>query len=213
MRRIVLASTSRYRRALLEQLRLPFEVAAPDYEERHDLPLTPEELVVELARGKARSLSSAWPDALILGSDQAAELDGEILGKPGTPERAVEQLMRLAGRTHRLLTAVALYDARAGTTATALTTHEMTMRPLSRVEAEAYVRSDDPVDCAGSYKVESLGIALFERMRGDDHTGIVGLPLTAVVSLLGAHGVSLMNALGQSNETPRADTAIPAATE
>lgn len=187
--RLVLASTSRYRRALLEQLRLPFEVAAPAYEERHDLPLAPEALVVELACGKARSLAAAYPDALILGSDQAAELDGAILGKPGSQERAVDQLMRLAGRTHRLLTAVALHDGRAGTTATALTVHEMTMRSLSRAQAVAYVRADDPVDCAGSYKVESLGIALFERMRGEDHTGIVGLPLTRVVDLLLAHGL------------------------
>lgn len=190
--RLILASTSRYRRALLEQLGLPFEALPPQYEEEHDLALPPEELVVELARRKARSLAATCPDALILGSDQLAELDGAILGKPGTRERAVAQLLRMQGRTHRLLTGVALHDAARGVTETALAVHVMRMRPLTPPQAEAYVRADEPVDCAGSYKVESRGIALFEAMEGDDHTGIVGLPLTRVVNLLLQRGLPVL---------------------
>lgn len=190
--RLILASTSRYRRALLEQLRLPFEAVAPRYEEEHDLALPPADLVVELARRKAQSLAALYPDALILGSDQLAELDGAILGKPGTPERAVAQLLQMAGRTHRLLTGVALVDGATGATEAALTVHTMRMRPLTQQEAEAYVLHDHPVDCAGSYKVESLGVALFEAMEGDDHTAIVGLPLTRVVTLLGNRGMSVL---------------------
>jgi septum formation protein len=191
-RTLVLASTSRYRRALLDRLGLPFVVASPPYQEEQELPLTPPALVVELARRKAESVAPLHPDALILGCDQVAALGDDILGKPGTRERAVEQLMQLAGRTHRLLTGVALLDARTGETVTAISMHEMTMRPFARSEAERYVEMDAPVDCAGAYKVESLGVALFESMSGDDHTGIIGLPLTRVVTLLGRHGIHVL---------------------
>lgn len=189
---IILASTSRYRAALLEQLCLPFTAVAPAYEEEHALPLPPEELVVELARRKAESVAGEHPGALIIGSDQGAEVDGQLLGKPGTADRAVAQLMRLSGRTHRLLTGVALHDARTGTTRAELTVHRMRMRAFSEQEARRYVQRDQPVDCAGAYKVESLGIALFEGMTGDDCSAIVGLPLLSVVRLLHGAGVSIV---------------------
>jgi septum formation protein len=181
---LVLASTSSYRRALLDQLRIAFAVDRPLYEEEHDLALEPEALVVELARKKAESLMTRHPESLILGSDQVAELDGRILGKPGSAAQAVSQLCALSGRTHRLLTGVALVDAATGRCETCLDVHHMTMRPLTPERLAAYVEREQPLDCAGAYKVEGCGIALFAAMRGEDYTGIIGLPLTRVVGLL-----------------------------
>lgn len=190
-RPLVLASTSRYRRELLDRLGLAYEARAPLYEEEHHLALPPAELVVELARRKAESLAAACPEALIIGADQVAELDGTVLLKPGTVEGAVAQLARLAGRTHRLLTGVAVHDPRAGRTEAALDVHRMTMRPLAEPQLRAYVERDHPVDCAGAYKVEAAGIALFEALEGRDFTAIVGLPLTLVVTLLGRFGYAV----------------------
>lgn len=184
-RRLVLASTSRYRRALLERLGLPFEAAAPDYEEEHDLALPPEELVIELARRKALSLAPRFPDALIVGSDQVAELEGEILLKPGTEERARDQLARLAGRTHRLLTGLAVHEPATGRTEQALDVHEMCLRPLTAEQVADYIDRERPLDCAGAYKIEGSGIGLFEALRGEDYTAIIGLPLTKLVGLIG----------------------------
>jgi len=183
-RPLVLASTSIYRRRLLEQLGLPFQAVAPAYEEQHDLDLPPEELVQELAARKAASLRDRFPGCLIVGSDQAAELAGTILLKPGTEERARAQLAALAGRTHRLLTGVAVLEPETGRLERALDVHEMTLRPLSEEAIAAYVEQEQPVDCAGAYRVEGPGIALFAAMRGEDYTGIIGLPLTKLVDLL-----------------------------
>jgi len=188
--RLILASTSRYRRQLLEQLGLAFEAVAPPYDEEHALPLPPEQLVVELAARKARSLGPAYPDehALILGADQVAEAEGRLLLKPGSAERARAQLAELAGRTHRLLTGIALFQPSTGRLEQALCVHRMTMRPLDAAQIAAYVEREQPLDCAGAYKVEGLGIALFAVMSGDDHTGIIGLPLTRVLDLLARFG-------------------------
>ena len=183
-RPLVLASTSRYRRRLLESLEVPFEAATPLYEEEHDLALPPDALVTVLAERKARSLGTRFPRALILGSDQVAELSGRILLKPGTARRAREQLAELSGRTHRLLTAVAVFEPRTGRLERALDIHEMTVRPLSSEQIAAYVDRDRPLDCAGSYRIEGSGVALFSAMKGSDYTGIIGLPLTRVVDLL-----------------------------
>lgn len=192
MRSLVLASTSRYRRKLLDDLNVPFEALAPEFDEDHALERSPEALAIAFARGKAESLARHRPEALILGADQVPELDGRVLTKPGSRDAAVEQLLALAGRTHRLLTAIALFDPGRGTTEHRLVVHAMRMRPLTRAAAVAYVERDDPIDCAGAYKVEAAGVLLFERMDGPDHTGIVGLPLTSVVELLAAAGVDLL---------------------
>ena len=189
-RPFVLASTSPYRRALLERLGVAFEIASPQVDEevlKRDL-RDPEALVLALAREKARSLAARFPEALILGSDQAVDLDGEVLGKPGTPEAAVRQLLRLAGREHRLLTAVALHDARSGETRDHTDVHVVRLRSITEAEARDYVLRDRPLECAGAYRVESLGIALVESLRGEDYTAVIGLPLMAVVSLLAAAG-------------------------
>ncbi len=183
-RPLILASTSSYRRDLLKRLEVDFQAVAPDYQEEYDLGLPPGQLVVELAVRKARSLAGRHPQALIVGCDQVAELEGRILLKPGTVERARAQLKELSGRTHRLLTGLAVFEPPTGRVETALDVHEMTMRDLGDEEIDAFVRSQNPVDCAGAYKVEGPGIGLFESMRGEDYTGIIGLPLTKLVGLL-----------------------------
>lgn len=194
--RIVLASTSRYRRELIQRLGLGVESAAPAFDEEAEKKaleaLSPEDLVASLARGKARSLGEAYPDALIIGSDQAAEVDGELLGKPGTEEAARAQLRLLSGREHRLLTAVAVFEPRTGRLEEALDVHRLSVRALSDEAIANYVRIDRPLDCAGSYRVEALGIALFDRLSGDDFTAIIGLPLTRVVALLDRFGVRVL---------------------
>ena len=192
----MLASTSRYRRELIQRLGLGVESAAPAFDEEAEKKaleaLSPEALVASLARGKARSLGEAYPDALIIGSDQAAEVDGKLLGKPGTEEAARAQLKLLAGREHRLLTAVTMFEPRTGRLEEALDVHRLSVRALSDEAIANYVRRDKPLDCAGSYRVEALGIALFDRLSGDDFTAIIGLPLTRVVALLDRFGVKVL---------------------
>jgi septum formation protein len=196
MKQLVLASTSPYRRELLSRLGIPFVAAAPTVEEDHELDLPTDEFVQELAEQKAKSLAAQFPRALIIGSDQVAELDGERLFKPGTVDRAVDQLTVLTGRTHRLVTGLVLFEPETGRTERALHVQQMTMRPLSEEAVVAYVNRDRPLDCAGAYKVEGLGIALFSRMEGSDFTGIIGLPLTEVVALLERFGVEVLTAGG-----------------
>lgn len=192
-RRIVLASTSPYRKRLLRRLGLPFRASRPDFEERAPRAgETPRAYARAMAAGKARSLRERFPDALILGSDQVAWCEGRILRKPGTRERAVRQLLALSGKEHRLVTAVALLDAKTGTERIEVVTNRMKLRKLTRAEAGAYVDRDDPVDCAASYKTERLGVALFEFMRGDDPTAIEGLPLITVCRLLREAGVKVL---------------------
>ena len=198
--RIVLASTSPYRRELIQRLGLAVESAAPAFDEEAGKKanewLPPEEVVAALARGKARSLEEAYPDALIIGSDQAAEVDGKLLGKPGTEEAARTQLKLLSGREHRLLTAVAVFEPRTGRLEEALDVHRLFVRALSDEAIANYVRRDQPLDCAGSYRAEALGIALFERLSGDDFTAIIGLPLTRVVALLERFGARVLEGGG-----------------
>ena len=190
-RRLVLATTSRHRRAQLEALGIEHLAVAPTYEEDHARALGPDAMAIEFARGKAESLARDYPDALIVGADQTMS---EPLTKPQTVERAVEQLMLLQGRTHRLYSAVALHDASRGTTTHRLVVHHMTMRTLTRALAEAYVARDRPLDCVGSYRVEGTGALLFTELRGDDHTAIVGLPIAAMASLLADAGFDLLSA-------------------
>jgi septum formation protein len=193
-RRIILASTSPYRRELLGRLGLLFEVAAPEHQEV--LPsngfMRPEQvsaLVLENARGKALSVSRAHPNALILASDQLGECDGRILNKPGTAERAREQLLALTGKEHRLHTGVVLLDARSGRSGSEVVTNQIRLRPLSEVQIRRYIEQDQPLQCAGSYFMERLGIVLLEYVRGDDPTAVIGLPLIATCRLLEDFGI------------------------
>jgi septum formation protein len=191
MTRLVLASESRYRRALLERLGLPFECAPHRYVESTPPGVDPADLVVRQAGGKAQSLVEAYPDALIIGSDQIAFLDGTILGKPGTRERAIAQLREMQGREHWLFTAVVVLEASSGRVRSHIEISPIRMRNLSGAEIERYVRRENPIDCAGSYQSEALGISLFEYQRGDDPTAVVGLPLIGLCRLLRDFGVEV----------------------
>jgi septum formation protein len=194
---IILASTSRYRRALIAQLGLEVECIPAKYDEEAEKralgPCSAVELARHLARGKARSLASTYPHALLIGSDQCVEVDGVILSKPHTAERAVEQLRQLAGRRHHIHTAVCVHHAASDRSEEWLDTHTLTMRTLSTAQIEDYVRRDAPLDCAGSYKIESVGVALFESIEGRDYTAVIGLPLMGLVTLLARFGVSIFD--------------------
>jgi septum formation protein len=181
---LILASTSPYRRALLERLGVPFRSEAPRVDEDafKDPTLAPESLAERLARLKAESLADAWPESTIIGCDQLVSLDGQVLGKPGTGPAAVDQLLRMSGRTHELITALSLWRRGRSVGHTDVTV--LWMRPLARAEIESYVAADRPLDCAGSYKLESRGIALFERIESADHSAITGLPLIALTTIL-----------------------------
>lgn len=191
MAELVLASTSPYRRALLERLGLPFRARDPAIDEdlykQHGQ--SPRALADLLAQRKAESVRSTEPSAIVLGSDQVAALDELILGKPGSEESAIEQLTRLSGRTHELVTAVAIWTGAGFRTFTDVT--RLRMRPLNRQEIDRYVAADRPFDCAGAYKIESRGISLFEKIESDDHTAIMGLPLIAVCTMLRELGFAI----------------------
>ena len=198
-RQVVLASTSRYRAGLLGHLEVPFEQAAPDFDERaldHRFEeLGAQAFALLLARGKAQSLRASYPEALILAADQVAVIPAaddqpdQQLHKPGTPERAVESLMRLRGRTHLLVNGIVLFDAREERIYEAGDVQRMTMRQFSRDEAQAYVDRHAPLDSAGSYRIEDAGIKLFERVESSDYTGIIGLPLLATAGLFRQAGL------------------------
>ncbi len=196
MSEVILASTSRYRRELIGRLGITVTCMASPFDEEaakeglSALPIA--ERARALAIGKAEALGAQHPDAVIIGSDQMGELDGEALGKPQTAENARAQLRRMAGREHRLHTAVALHHRASGRTEALVDTHSLVMRALTDEAIADYVARDAPLDCAGSYRVESLGIALFERVRGDDFTAVIGLPLTKVVGLLEGFGVRVL---------------------
>lgn len=192
---LLLASTSRYRRALLERLGLPFDVAAPNFDESaHDQAfanLSDDDFALRLAEGKARSLAEAFPEHLILAADQIATLSEPtrtLLHKPGTVDRAVEQLMLLAGRTHVLTTGVVLLHPGTNRLETAVDRQRLTMRAYTESEARAYVEAARPLDCVGAYRVEDAGITLFDDIQADDVTGIIGLPLLHVCRLLRRFG-------------------------
>ena len=187
---IVLASTSRYRRALMDRLGLPFDVASPGCDEETGDLTDPVAIVEELSLRKARAVAPGYPGAVIIGSDQVLAVDGTILTKPGTAERARRQLALLSGRTHRLITGLAVIDGRDGGVHVCHEEFQLTFRTLSDEEIGRYVERDDPVDCAGSYKLESLGIWLMDRLEGQDESTIVGLPLMRLAGILRGLGIS-----------------------
>ena len=192
---LVLASTSPWRRELLERLGLPFDAVDPELDETpwHERGLPPEMLVLELAAAKARAVASTVsPDSVILAADQVACVDGTILLKPGTRGRAIEQLGLLQGRSHRLVTGVVLLDRRDGSCHSSLDIQTLTMRPLSLQQRSNYVDREEVLGCAGSYKIEGLGICLFESLDGKDWTAVIGLPLIRVVDLLERSGISIL---------------------
>ena len=190
-RPLVLGSTSRYRRELLQRLGLPFEVLAPDVDETPLEGEAPSALAQRLALAKARAVASQRPEALVIGSDQVADLDGEPLGKPGTHERAVAQLRRMSGRTVLFQTALAVVCQATGFERVDLAVVRVVFRELDDATIERYLRAEQPYDCAGSAKSEGLGIALLEHIDNDDPTALVGLPLIRTARLLREAGLAL----------------------
>ena len=194
MRQIVLASTSPYRQQLLEQLGLPFLTAAPDFVEEIDSNVAPALLVRHLALGKAQSLTDQYPDALIIGSDQVfVDQRGRTVGKPGNSQKAFQQLKQMSGRSHCFYTGLALIDSRSGTVQTDYATFTVTFRPLEDGQIHNYLNREQPFDCAGSFKIEGLGIALMEKMDGDDYNSLIGLPLIKLVTMLDQAGFSVLD--------------------
>ena len=190
-RPLVLGSTSRYRRELLERLGLPFTVAAPHTDETPQPGETPRALALRLALAKARAVAQQHPDAVVIGSDQVADLAGQPLGKPGEHARAVQQLRQMRGQTVVFQTAVAMVCAATGFEQVDLAPVEVKFRDLSDAEIERYLRTEQPYDCAGSAKSEGLGIALLDAIHSDDPTALIGLPLIRSCRMLRAAGLVL----------------------
>jgi septum formation protein len=190
-RRIILASTSPYRRQLLERLKLPFSVASPQIDETRLPGEMPRELVLRLSESKARAVITSHKGALIIGSDQVAVLNGEILGKPGNRGNAIVQLQKCSGSSVIFHTGLCLLDADSEEMQLEDVLFEVKFRVLLPQQIERYVDHERPFDCAGSFKAESLGISLFEYMRGDDPTALIGLPLIRLTTMLQNAGIQL----------------------
>jgi septum formation protein len=194
-RALILGSTSRYRRELLQRLRVPFEVVSPDVDETPLANEAPQALATRLALAKAQAVAALHPNAVVIGSDQVADLNGEPLGKPGTHERAVLQLQRMRGQTVVFQTAVSVVCQASGFEQTELAQIKVRFRDLSDAEIEAYLRAEEPYDCAGSAKSEGLGIALLDAIDNDDPTALIGLPMIRTARLLRAAGIDLLGAM------------------
>ena len=193
-RQLILASTSVYRRQLLERLHLRFDVVPSHVDETPQPGETPARIACRLALAKAESVASSHPEAIVIGSDQVADLNGQALGKPGTHARAVSQLQTMRGQTVVFQTAVSVVCRASGFAQTELAQVRVTFRNLSDGQIEAYLHAERPYDCAGSAKSEGLGIALLERIDNDDPSALVGLPLIRTCRMLEAAGLSVIPA-------------------
>ncbi|CAM4068457.1 Maf family nucleotide pyrophosphatase [Comamonas aquatilis] len=191
LRPLILGSTSRYRRELLSRLQLPFETVSPEVDETPLPGETPLDLSLRLSRAKALAVAALHPGAIVIGSDQVPELDGQPLSKPGTHERATEQLRQMSGRQMNFHTGVCVSCVETGFTEASVVTVQVRFRQLNDAEIERYLRAEQPYDCAGSAKSEGLGIALLDAIVSDDPTALIGLPLIRTCQLLRAAGVVL----------------------
>jgi septum formation protein len=190
--KIVLASTSPFRRELLTRLGLPFEIADPAVDEASMSGETPEATALRLSEEKARAVASRFPDALIIGSDQVACLDGQIFGKPGNHEKAVRQLQTMRGRSVNFFTGLCLFNTRTGVAHVRGVPTLVSFRDLSDAEIENYLRKEQPYNCAGSAKSEGLGIAVIARMEGEDPNALIGLPLIALCDLFKIENINIL---------------------
>ncbi len=190
MQRLLLASTSPYRKMLLEKLQLPFDCAAPQVDETPLPGESAEALVLRLATAKAQALALAYPEHLIIGSDQVCVIDGSITGKPHTEGNARAQLRQASGQAVTFYTGLALYNGRSKQLQALCEPFHVHFRALSEAEIAAYVRLEQPLNCAGSFKSEGLGIALFDRLEGRDPNTLIGLPLIALLEMLRAEGIN-----------------------
>ena len=189
---LILASSSSYRKDLLSRLHLPFECISPSIDETPQPGELPEQLVKRLALQKAQRVAKDYPNALIIGSDQAAVLNTQILGKPYTEENALKQLQKARNKTLQLMTGLCLLNSKMGTVQVDMVPFAVTIKELSDDALKRYVEKDQPLDCAGSFKWEQLGIALFSKMAGDDVTALQGLPLICLINMLEAEGVTVL---------------------
>jgi septum formation protein len=193
-RPLILGSTSPYRRELLERLRIPFQVVASHVDETPSPTETPAELAHRLALAKAQAVARSHPEAIVIGSDQVADLDGQSLGKPGNHERATEQLQRMRGRAVIFQTAVAVVCVSSGFAQVRQAQVRVQFADLSDAQIDYYLRTEQPYDCAGSARSEALGIALLRSIESDDPTALIGLPLIRTCELLRAAGLEPLSA-------------------
>ena len=191
-RPLILGSTSRYRKELLTRLRIPFETASPDVDETPHSNESPKDLALRLALAKARAVALKYPEAVVIGSDQVADLEGTPLGKPGNHANAILQLQRMRGKTVIFQTALSVVCIATGFERTDLAEVKVKFRDLSDAEIETYLRAEEPYDCAGSAKSEGLGIALLDAIVNDDPTALIGLPLIRTCQMLREAGVKLL---------------------
>ena len=191
-RPLVLGSSSRYRRDLLSRLQLPFTVVAPQLDETALPGERPQEIALRLALAKARAVAASLPQAVVIGSDQVADLRGEALGKPGDHDKAVAQLRRMRGESVIFQTAVAVVCSDTGFEEVELVPVKVRFRRITDAEIEAYLRAEQPYDCAGSARSEGLGIALLEAIESDDPTALVGLPLIRTCRMIRAAGIKIL---------------------
>ncbi len=192
MKKLVLGSTSPFRKEILAKLNIPFVCAKPDIDESAFENESPVELVERLAIEKAKAVASEFPDALIIGSDQVAMCDGEILGKPHNFENAVKQLEKFSNKTVVFYTGLCVYDSGLDYTTALREPFLVHFNELSRSDIENYLHAEQPYNCAGSFKSEGLGICLFKKLEGDDPNTLIGLPLIKLVELLKQHGVDVL---------------------
>jgi septum formation protein len=192
MPRLLLASSSPYRRQLLEKLQLDFDWDKPDIDETPKLGETPEDLVLRLASSKAQTLASKYPQHVIIGSDQVAAFNQHIIGKPGNHEIAFTQLKTFNGNKVMFYTGLCLFNPQTKSCNTQLETYQVHFRNLTNAQIENYLQRETPYDCAGSFKSEGLGISLFQSMEGRDPNSLIGLPLIALVDLLEKEGISVL---------------------
>ncbi len=190
--KLILASSSPYRRALLARLKIPFEAISPDVDETPKPDETPQQMVERLSRAKARKIAATHRDALVIGSDQVAVYKGKIVGKPHDHDKAVAQLKDASGRTVVLYTGLVLHNAATGKEQCEVLPYRVTFRALTEEQIESYLRKEQPYSCAGSVKSEGLGIALLEKFEGDDPNTLIGLPLIRLVRMLENEGVKII---------------------
>jgi len=192
MRNLILASSSPFRRQILDKLQLEYACLSPDIDESTNGNETPAQLVTRLAVAKAQKIAETEPDSLIIGSDQVAVLGDEILGKPHTHENAVKQLQSLSGHRVTFLTGLALINSKSGNIQREAVPFDVVFRTLTDEMIENYLRAEEPYNCAGSFKSEALGIVLFDKLEGDDPNTLIGLPLIRLVRMLENEGVNVL---------------------
>lgn len=190
--KLVLASTSPFRRVILEKLDVDFETIAPDVDEDIQIDEIPEQLVARLAEAKAKDVADKVSQSLIIGSDQVAVVDGQILGKPGNHENAVKQLRRASGKRVSFLTGLCVYNTESKRVQLDVVPYNVIFRQLTDNQIENYLEKEQPYQCAGSFKSEGLGIALFERLEGDDPNTLIGLPLIRLIRMLESEGFPII---------------------